>query len=156
MRLARSCLTGLLAAVAAAGCSAGPSLEEAGARLAADGRHVMAWDDWVDESVQITNPATTDVPCGDGKFKRVFTAAAELPTLNPDPDNKLDGATRQIGFSFAERGYLRDVSGPSQADVIPTRTIVWVNKAGLRFSGIISLPSDTRIAAQITGETQCE
>ncbi|GAA1007361.1 hypothetical protein Aple_018070 [Acrocarpospora pleiomorpha] len=157
MRVARNCLVGLLAVVAATGCSSGLSLQEAGAQLAADGKAVMAWDDWVDESINITNTAASDVPCGDGKVKRVFTAVGQLPTLNPDPDNKLDGATRDIGYSFAERGYERDVSGPSQADVLPTRTIVWVKEAaGLRFSFTVSLPSDTRIAAQINGETRCE
>ncbi|GIH29407.1 hypothetical protein Aph01nite_77170 [Acrocarpospora phusangensis] len=153
MRVAWSGLIGLLV-VMAAGCTSGPSLQEAGAQLAADGNAVMAWDDWVDE--RVTNAATSDVSCGDGTFKRVFTATGQLPTLDADPDSKLDGATRQIGFSFAERGYERDTTGPGQADDVSSRTVVWIKEeTGLRFSFTVTLPSDKRIAAQIDGETRC-
>ncbi|MEO3854954.1 hypothetical protein ABGB08_08605 [Acrocarpospora sp. B8E8] len=110
----------------------------------------------MDDSIDITNAATSDVSC-DGGLKRVFTATGQLPTLNPDPDNKLDGAERQLGARFTERGYLPDISGPDQSDLIDSRTIVWVKEAaGLWFSITITLPSDTRIAVQLNGETNCE
>ncbi|WP_155352355.1 hypothetical protein [Acrocarpospora macrocephala] len=147
-------MIGLLAAIVAA-CSSGPSLEEAGSILVRDGNAVMAWDNWVDES--ITNVGSRDVYCSDDSgFKRVFTATGELPTLNPDPDNKLDGAARQIGARFAERGYLPDISSLDQSDLTDVRTIVWLKEsAGLRFFFTLTLPSDTRISAHIKGETSC-
>ncbi|MEO3860525.1 hypothetical protein [Acrocarpospora sp. B8E8] len=157
LRVARSCLIGLLAVVAATGCTSGPSLQEASAQLAADGQAVMAWDDWVDDSIDITNAATSDVSCGEGGLKRVFTATGQLPAIAPDPDSEFDIAARSIGARFAERGYDPDISGPDQSDLIDSRTIVWVKEAaGLRFSFTMTLPSDTRIAVQINGETNCE
>jgi hypothetical protein len=145
---------GLLAVAAAAACSDGLSLQEAGSMLVADGNAVMAWDDWVDES--ITNVASRDVPCGDSGFKRVFTATGQLPTLDPDPDNKLDGATRLVGAEFSGRGYLPDVSNLDQSDLTDVRTIVWIKEpAGLRFFFTLTLPSDTRISVHIKGETSC-
>ncbi len=115
----------------------------------------MAWDDWVDE--RTTNPATIDVRCGSGGSKRMFTATGQLPTLNPDPDKKLDTASTQIEARFEERGYLPDLTVPDQSDVIDSRTIGMVKKEPrLRFSVTMTLPSETRIAVEISGETECQ
>lgn len=146
----RRILPVLALAFLAAAC--GESPEVAGAQLAKDGKAVMAWDWWTNK--RVTETAQRDVGCEDDKVKRVFAATAELPTSNPDADNTLDVASRLIGARLSEVRYELSLV-PDQRDSTDGRLLTYT-KDGLRFTVMLTLPSETAIHVTLQGETDCQ
>ncbi|GAA4590594.1 hypothetical protein GCM10023194_47810 [Planotetraspora phitsanulokensis] len=140
-------------AVLLTACSGG-SIDESGAQLAKDGRQVMAWEKWVEP--QITSPATENVACGDGTFKRVFTASATLPSNNPDADDTLDNAERTIGARFSEAGYETATGGPDQSDKTDSRQVKKVKQEPeISFTYTMTLAQADALAVKVEGQTAC-
>jgi hypothetical protein len=92
-------IAGLMAAagvVLMASCSSGPSLSDAAAELQKD-THRLETDDVFKnplKQLNILERPDKDIPCSEGRFKRVLTATANYERNAPDADTHLDLAQR--------------------------------------------------------------
>ncbi|WP_283133564.1 hypothetical protein [Rhizohabitans arisaemae] len=103
MRRLLAALT-LVALVAA--CTSGPTLDEAAAELQKDLRRFETDDVFKNElaAFKVVEQPDRDIPCGDGRFKRVFAATAE-DGGTPLTPNDLYGAQRIMESTLALFGY---------------------------------------------------
>ncbi|GIH90795.1 hypothetical protein ACFFMN_26440 [Planobispora siamensis] len=103
MRVAR-----MLAVVSAlavmTGCSSGPSLEDAAAELQKDTQRLETDDVFKNplSKLNILERPDKDIPCGNGKFRRILRATADYERKAPDVDGHLDLAQTLMENTLAQ------------------------------------------------------
>src|ERR1700750_1376658 len=84
-------LVALAVLLAASGCSSGPSLAEGVSELTMGTRRLET-DSYFKQhaNLRILQRPDRDIPCGDGRVKRVLRATAHLEGVKEDLDTRLD------------------------------------------------------------------
>jgi hypothetical protein len=132
----------------------GPTAAEAGTQLAKDARSLL---DQVQDIHNLTQPysvtedASNDVSCGQGKAKRAFVATTQVPAEG-NLDNRLDReTTRAIGglpmaYKVTDRSNVDDLSG---------RRVVMRNEDLAVTVTVRLTPTGSNVTYDVRGETDC-
>jgi len=126
MRVARSlAIISVLAALAAGCSSSGPSFDEAATELQRDVRRLETHDVFKNRLLQlrILQRADKDIPCDQGKFRRVLRATANEKRVDEPVDSHLDRAQRLMENVLAQDFGYRLVYDISQLDAEEGRFI---------------------------------
>jgi hypothetical protein len=146
----------LLAGPGLVGCSSGPTVSELGGQMQKDGTELLdrAAESQGVEGVKptITDDASKDVPCGDGKVKRVF--AGSFPFMKRD---KVD-TTFDLAFSIT-LGQLDkeryELTQEPDSDDLARREFVLTGKDDLKVTFTFTFTGGAAPAAALRGETAC-
>lgn len=144
-------------ALALASCSQGPSLEDAAAELQKDTRTLETDDVFKNplKELRILERPDKDIPCGDGRFKRVMRATANYKRT---PDQSLDQYLNMAQTLMEDTlvlpkfGYMMQ-SDHAQRDKPQARVIHGV-KEGLGVTMTVDVRPDPPTWS-IHGETGC-
>ncbi|WP_405055919.1 hypothetical protein OG474_24625 [Kribbella sp. NBC_01505] len=146
----------LLAGVGLTGCSSGPKVSELGAELQQEGKAQLtaAADFNGADGVQptITEDASKDVSCGDGKVKRVF-AGSFLFRPNPDIDQTFDFAFTALRGRLDQNRY--DLTTRPDADDTARREAVFAGQDRYKVTLRFVFTGGAEPAFALQGETAC-
>jgi hypothetical protein len=146
----------LLAGPGLVGCTSGPKASELGGELQKDATALL------DQSAEsqgldgakptITDDASKDVPCGDGKVKRVF--AGSFPFMKrPDVDATFDFAFKIVLADLDTERY--ELTREPDSDDLARREFVATGKDDHKITLTFTLTGGTAPTFALHGETAC-
>ncbi|MFC4060547.1 hypothetical protein ACFOWE_19765 [Planomonospora corallina] len=125
MRIARFLALGLAAALVTSGCASEPepSLEKAAAELQKDTQRLETDDVFKNplNKLRILQRPDEDIPCGEGKFKRVLRATADDERKTSDIDSHLDMAQRIMHTTLSQVMNYKMEANLDQVDALEGR-----------------------------------
>lgn len=145
MRGVRLMVLALAMAVAVPGCSSEPTLGPAAAELMEDVRRLENDDLFKNPltKLRILQRPDKDIPCDEGKFKRVLRATADKERNNPNIDSHLDQAEGVMAGTIEhELGYDLKYSF-SEGDAEEGRFIHGVKDVGILFAVYVAPEAPT-------------
>jgi hypothetical protein len=145
-------------------CSAskddGPSSSASGARLRSDARtalDAMAANAGVKiPAYTVTENATTDIRCGDGKAKRTFSARQIRPWTGTPTASDMHGllSVGDSALENAERGYQQDTGVEQQTGPAVVSWPLVNDKFGTHVT-LTARQGTNNFAVVVTGQTDC-
>ena len=146
----------VLAAPGLVGCTSGPTLSELGAQLQQDGTQAL------DEAAKseaaagveptITDDASKDVSCGDGKAKRVLAGSFPFST-NRDLDTTFDLAWVAV-LGRIDRDRYKLTKEPDSAD-LARREFVLTGQDDVKMTLTFTFSGGASPVLALRGETAC-
>ncbi|WP_449062206.1 hypothetical protein [Planomonospora algeriensis] len=156
MRVTRLLALGLATVLMASGCTREPelTLEKAAAELQKDARRLEADDVFKNPlyKLRILQRPDKDIPCGEGKFKRVLRLTADEERNSTDVDGRLDLAERLMQTTLDQvLGYEVEYNF-DQLDALEGRFINGSKKVGVTVDVHVAPESPTW---RLRAETAC-
>lgn len=137
------CATLLAGTLAACGGSDGPTVDQAGAKLAKDGKALMNEDQPPMVRKKVSESADRDVSCGDGKYRREYKATADFggagkgSTILGIMQSAIQDDIDRLGYKYdtSTNDGSRDVKGRSKNSSVSLNVHIQEKSPMLTVSG---------------------
>lgn len=156
-------LAGLVALLGACGGGGGPTVDEVGEQLAADGDRIAEWAGDAVGDVVVNDDAKTDMPCDNSEAMRRFEMQVEqrlgLVDLEPGDNESLNSVLDRLGEGViaivgSELGYETE-ERPAPDDLVERR-IEFVKQDLRELQLVFTLRgNDGEPTLELVGETDC-